>query len=639
MLKKMCSVFLSFFILAGLSSSAVAAEAELGEVVVTASRIDERAFDAKADVRVITAEDIEENHFADLAEALSSLNGVTVDTYGNGVGYENMQTLEINGSSRIVVIIDGIRANTNTSMLNVFNFQSMPNLDSIERVEVLNGSASTLYGADAKGGVVNIITKAPEKNVFKFGAENGTFGFQDYRLYAAGGDGDLSWRLSANKRRSSDYKDGDGNSYISDGDAENISAKFWKKTSERSTLSLAFDHYESDTVHTGTYYRQQNGLRPPASYYEKQQRLILAYRTQFSEESDNLLSLYRIRSTFNGQNFSSPPNPMIDGVADTTTWGLSDQYRLKWHEKHQLAAGFEYSHETIDDWVDTVFNYSGESYYHYSIYAEDNWNFDGRYSLTLGARYYRHSIAGGRLSPSVTLGLAADEKTNFYLSAKDYFVPPSQYQLFSGYGNKDLSPESGQTYEFGVKHAPDNDTVVDANVFYRRGKHTIIYSGASQKYENLDGEKVWGFRANVTRQLDKHFKATLGYTWLRYKNVYADGRESYDGDYPNGEIKVGLNYKNKDLTAVLFGRGVIGREGSPLYASRTNVFYGTYPVSSFWVVDMAVNYKTSERLTLYMRINNIFDKFYSDNATGVYGPEDIYAAPGRNIRVGFTYEF
>ena len=315
---------------------------------------------------------------------------MTVDTYGNGVGYENMQTLEINGSSRIVVIIDGIRANTNTSMLNVFNFQSMPNLDSIERVEVLNGSASTLYGADAKGGVVNIITKAPEKNVFKFGAENGTFGFQDYRLYAAGGDGDLSWRLSANKRRSSDYKDGDGNSYISDGDAENISAKFWKKTSERSTLSLAFDHYESDTVHTGTYYRQQNGLRPPASYYEKQQRLILAYRTQFSEESDNLLSLYRIRSTFNGQNFSSPPNPMIDGVADTTTWGLSDQYRLKWHEKHQLAAGFEYSHETIDDWVDTVFNYSGESYYHYSIYAEDNWNFDGRYSLTLGARYYRH---------------------------------------------------------------------------------------------------------------------------------------------------------------------------------------------------------------------------------------------------------
>ena len=139
--------------------------------------------------------------------------------------------------------------------------------------------------------------------------------------------------------------------------------------------------------------------------------------------------------------------------------------------------------------------------------------------------------------------------------------------------------------------------------------------------------------------MDKHFKATLGYTWLRYKNVYADGRESYDGDYPNGEIKVGLNYKNKDLTAVLFGRGVIGREGSPLYASRTNVFYGTYPVSSFWVVDMAVNYKTSERLTLYMRINNIFDKFYSDNATGVYGPEDIYAAPGRNIRVGFTYEF
>ncbi|WP_307756047.1 TonB-dependent receptor domain-containing protein [uncultured Cloacibacillus sp.] len=638
MFKYLILISINLLILTGLSSSAAAAEAELGEVVVTASRIDERAFDAKADVRVITAEDIEENRFADLAEALSSLNGVTVDTYGNGVGYENMQTLEINGSSQIVVVIDGIRANTSTSMFNVFNFQSMPNLDSIERIEVLNGSASTLYGADAKGGVVNIITKAPEKNVFKFGAENGTFGFQDYRLYAAGGGGDLSWRLSANKRRSSDYKDGNGNRYISDGDAENISAKFWKKTSGRSTLSLAFDNYESDTVHTGTYFRQQHGMRPPASFYEKQQRLILAYRTQFSEESDNLLSLYRIRSTFNGQNFSTTED-MIDGKADTTTWGFSDHYRLKWHEKHRLAAGVEYSHETIDDWADLFFTYSDESYYHYSLYAEDNWDFDGRYSLTLGARYYRHSIAGGRLSPSVTLGLAADEKTNLYLSAKDYFVPPSQYQLFSGYGNKDLSPESGQTYEFGVKHAPDNDTIIDANLFYRRGKNTISYNKEIKKYENLDREKVWGFRANVTRQLDEHFKATLGYAWIRYKNVDAEGEESYSSNYPNGEIKVGLNYKNRDLTVVLFGRGVMGRKGSRQYASRTNLFYGTYPVSSFWVVDMTVNYKTSEHLTFYLKINNIFDEFYCDDVTGVYGHEDIYGAPGRNFRVGFTYEF
>ena len=75
MFKYLILISINLLIFAGLSSSAAAAEAELGEVVVTASRIDERAFDAKADVRVITAEDIEENRFADLAEALSSLNG------------------------------------------------------------------------------------------------------------------------------------------------------------------------------------------------------------------------------------------------------------------------------------------------------------------------------------------------------------------------------------------------------------------------------------------------------------------------------------------------------------------------------------------------------------------------------------
>ncbi|MDO5116657.1 MAG: TonB-dependent receptor [Synergistaceae bacterium] len=638
MYEKAFLLLLSLFILGGAAAAASAADAEIDEVVVTASRIDERAFDAKADIRVITAEDIELNRFSDLSEALSSLNGVTVDKYGSGAGYGDMDTIEINGSTQIVVMIDGIRANTNISMFNVFNLQTMPNLDAIERIEVLSGSASALYGADAKGGVVNIVTKAPEENVVKIGAESGTFGFQDYRLYAAGSEGELAWRLSASKRRSSDFKDGSGNEYISDGDADNVNAKFWKKTSERSTLSFTIDHHEADMVRTGTFYRQEAGTRPPMDYYEKEQRLILAYRTQFSEESDNLFSLYRIRSVFKGRAYFSA-DLQIDADADTTTWGFSDQYRAKWHEKHQLAAGFEYSNEKIDHWKDRGNEYSDEGYYHYSIYAEDVWQLDDRYSLTVGARYFHHSIAGDRLSPSVVLGLAANERTHFYLSAKDYFVPPSQYQLFSSYGNRDLSPESGQSYEFGVKYAPGDNTIIDANTFYRYGRNTIAYDGATEKYENLNKEKVWGFRVNVSHAFDEHFKATLGYAWLRYEYIDADGEESYDSFLPNGEIKAGLSYRNRDLTAALFGRGVMGREGKPIMHPDRKCLYNYFPVTSFWVVDMAVNYRASDRLTLYFKINNIFDQYYSDIAVGSYGEGDVYGAPGRSFRVGFSYEF
>lgn len=136
----------------------------LGELVVTASRVEQKAFDTQADVTVITREDLEKKHYTDLGDALKDVPGVTLQNYGvTGENYSSNR-LYINGSSNLVVLVDGMRANVNGSTSGALSPSEYANLDTVERIEILKGSASTLYGADAVGGVINIITRKQTEN-------------------------------------------------------------------------------------------------------------------------------------------------------------------------------------------------------------------------------------------------------------------------------------------------------------------------------------------------------------------------------------------------------------------------------------------------------------------------------------------
>lgn len=131
-------------------------------IVVTASRVPEKKIDSNADVSVVTAKEIEEKHYDDVSEAIRHVPGVNIANHsGSGqVGTSNQ--IYINGSKNVVVLVDGMRRNTNGNSLSTADIGDMVNMDSIDHIEVLKGSASTLYGSDAQGGVINIITKKPK---------------------------------------------------------------------------------------------------------------------------------------------------------------------------------------------------------------------------------------------------------------------------------------------------------------------------------------------------------------------------------------------------------------------------------------------------------------------------------------------
>ena len=125
----------------------------LGELVVTATRTPVEEFKANANISVVTRDTIEKKHYSNVQDALRDIPGVTISGYGNTGEVYSANSLILNGSDKVVVLIDGVRANINgsSSTYGKMATSELSNMDSIERIEVLKSSASTLYGADAAG--------------------------------------------------------------------------------------------------------------------------------------------------------------------------------------------------------------------------------------------------------------------------------------------------------------------------------------------------------------------------------------------------------------------------------------------------------------------------------------------------------
>lgn len=167
----------------------------LDQVVVTANREPEKVIDSNADISVVTAKDIEANHYKSVADAVKQVPGVVIATRGSSSQTYFSDPITINGSTNVVVMVDGMRVNTNGLMGTHSQLGILTNMDSVDHIEVLKGSASTLYGSDAAGGVINIITKKPTDGEVHttLDLSRASFDGEKYGLYNEGNKDGFFW--------------------------------------------------------------------------------------------------------------------------------------------------------------------------------------------------------------------------------------------------------------------------------------------------------------------------------------------------------------------------------------------------------------------------------------------------------------
>lgn len=621
--KTMLSVMMSsvlLFPLTGVSHAEEQDEYSFDQVVVTATKTPQKEFDANANITVITREQIENNHYHDLAEALRNVPGVYIANYGGGVGYESSNSLRINGSDQIVVLVDGIRVNV--AGVN-FPASAYNSLENVERVEVLKGSASALYGSAAKGGIINIITRKVEGNKSTLTVTGGSYGKENYSFFNQGKSGDYSWVITSQKDILGDYKDAHGLTVPQHLNADTHTFKLTKKLNEASDITVSYEQYKADTMYAGSNYNLDTRQYGTEDNYNW--RMIYNYK--FSERVQNQLSF--LKSVYDTDYDSY--------LTHVKTIGIQDQLTAKLGDDHVVTSGFDFNQ-------DKVLSMNGTKLTNRAFYLQDEWNLTKRWKLTSGVRYDDNSSFGNHTTPRVNLGYKQDEKTDYYVAYSEFFITPTPYQLYSSaYGNKNLRPESGRTREAGVNHKFDDTLTANFHVFQRKADNVVgfVYTDPVNwlgHYENMDKEEAHGWDVQFNKKFSDHLNAYAGYTYTIIDPTAARAR-NVDGYIPRGAWNIGFDYQQDKYNIQLQGRGVIDRPGP----QTSDAYADFFPANTYWVWDMAASYKVAKDVKAFVKVNNIFDKFYAEqsNARGEwYGyAGEWWTSPGRNFQVGVQYQF
>lgn len=640
--KKLAAASLAVLALAGGSFSVQAADTpvySLDAIVVTANRTPEKQLDANADVSIVTAKDIEQKHFTSVTEAIQSVPGVTFGSQNASSQISFTNPFTINGSSNVVIMVDGMRVNTNGVMSRTTALGTIAGMNSIDHIEVLKGAASTLYGSDAQGGVINIITKKPTegKVTTKLDISRASYSGEKYNLYNEGNSNGFFWTIDAHKELQGDYKDGWGRHTINQLNAKSISTKLGYDLGNDSNIIFNYEKYKLD------YTRPDGGTTStqPDKGKKDNDRISLQYNAKINEQLTNQFSIYRnqnrIKDNYNNLSNYSDTSGYTNIHMKTT--GISDQ--LTYTGGNQtIIGGFDWYKDEVPHY-EYSWGYGGaamtnpeegSSVTTTAFYLQDKWNITDKWNVTPGIRITHNSQYGNNTSPSLSVGYKASEKTNYYVNYKKFFRAPSMMELY--YMSKNapsLDPEKGYTIEMGVNHQFD-DTLTGTLNLYSQKADNLIGWGHS-KYENSGEITTKGLNLSLQKEFDQHLSASFGYSFI---NPDSSSKNTVYVNLPKHELNIGINYQNSRLTTALWGRGVMDR-----YTRNDTM----KDYSSYWVWNLSANYRVTPEATVYARINNIFDQFYTDVGSS-YGPnadptayQYWYSAPGRNFEVGLQFQF
>ncbi|MCR6662737.1 MAG: TonB-dependent receptor [Luteimonas sp.] len=487
----------------------------LDKLVVTAAGFEQKLTDAPASISVISNEELQRKRYGNLAQALADVEGVDVN---QGTGKTGGLNISIRGmpSAYTLVLIDGRRQNNSGDITpNGFGETStsfMPPMSAIERIEVIRGPMSTLYGSDAMGGVVNIITrKVPGEwggSVglnHTFHEDSGYGANSGLNLYAAGPIKDgllgLALRGSLYERGESDLQFANGSTVSRRGAAAvegrntNVGARLTLTPNEDHEIALDFERgrqvYENDNCQLGTLDgfggNAVSGCTTPnttaAGYSDElrfnRDQVVLSHRARIG---GGVLDSSLTRKTTETIGRTVPGTigttwtgfPGIVGGAprklESTDTIFDTKYVTPVAERHTLTLGGQWLDAEVEDGLATE-TFSKTAW---AVFVEDEWRFVENVGLTVGGRYEDHEAFGGHFSPRAYLVWNASDNWTLKGGVSRGYRTPTVNQLHDGIngvtgqgtiitiGSPHLGPETSTNTEIGVYY--DNGSGFNANL-------------------------------------------------------------------------------------------------------------------------------------------------------------------------------
>ena len=600
-------------------------------------------------VSVITRAEIERRQYNTVGEALQSLPSLSVARSG-GVGNQTSVFARGSNSNHTLVLIDGVKANDPSAPAGAMDF-SVLSIGDVDRIEVLYGSQGTLYGSDAIGAVVNIITKAGGGKTTATGMlEGGSFGTFNQQAGVSGGAGKLGYRFDAQHMRQTGLS-------IADARQTPPGATEDNDTHDQLTLSSKLDvkatqdlGFSASLRHT----RANNDLDvsqsfPPTSDNDSRERT----EATFLHGEGRLVMFKGLAEAVAGVSHSryhrltlDDPDPFVplDLLRDAES-GQRTKFDLKTDiyalPSQTVTVGLETEKQAIEGSLVSTSNFgpfstsANASVNNDAVYVQDQVAIDRRWFGTIGARLDDHEQFGRaftwRVAPAY---LHRETGTKLRASYATGFKAPSLFQLYgnsaSAFGvfaaNPNLEPETSQTVEAGVdQELFGNRASVGVTAFETIVRNLIQANAAFTTNVNIGKAIMRGVELTARASPVPRVETSASFTYMRPHNAVNDDanrlnrrpREKATGEVswrPWDDVKLGA-------TATF-----VGRRGDVDAVSAAQI-----DTSSYTLVNLLASYDVTEHLTLFGRIENAFDNKYED--------PDGFVQPGLGVFAGGRVRF
>lgn len=608
-------------------------EFALEDMVVTATRTESKMVDVPVNTTVISAEKIADRHYLDVADVLKDVPGATVMDTGVGA-YEKKVVL--NGDERVLVLVDGKRVNIDMGTMSraSYDLNQMPDVSLIERIEVVKGHGGALYGSDAVGGVVNIITKKVDHSYGKVSMGFGSHQARDAKAMYTIKEGKTGVMVAASKYKQGyhEYKDAKTEANkrwpaASTYENEKVSVKLSQELSETSNLELGYDFSKFEGV------RSYSTKAKSASFSNKKTNDFYAkYNWTVNDKDQGFIQLYRNKYDYYNA-----------GDMYETDTGFEAQQNITLSDNNRLVVGASYRKAKALN----ATSYTAEkSINNKAVFVSDQWEFAPSWTLDAGVRYDKHSTAGSKTTWSAGLNKKFDENSHAYFNWGQVFKAPTLDDLYyysyyyddrnkytyESYGNPNLKPEKGDTWTIGYGTKIADKTSVNISYFQSKLEDAIDWDTTNSDnasvsiVRNVDKQKKNGMELSVAHELNDNWDLEASYTYIRVKNNEHGSGYVRDANYIPNMYRFGVRYHDDLWNADLFLRGGSGVDKS------------AYVDSKYMTLDMSVAYKATKDLSFYAKGYNLFNKAYAESA-GIDGGTYKYPAQGRRFIIGAEYTF
>jgi iron complex outermembrane receptor protein len=626
-----------------------------GEIpsVFTASKFEQKVTEAPARTSIVTRKEIQRYGYRFLSEILQSLPGFFLQNDRN-YGRLGVRGFSVPGdyNSRILLLVDGHRQNENISDSMDIDDLFVLDVDLIERVEVVRGPGSSLYGSNAFFGVVNVITRDGR-------GLNGT-----EVAGSVGSDNTYQGRISHGERLangveylvSGTYHEGDGNGrvyarefddpatnngYYDDNDERQFEQLFGELSFGDFTLQGAFIDREKH-VPTGAYETVWND--PNTMTRDKRAYADLKYQTQLEDGAELMARIYYDWYEYFGDypyDYGPPPDYVIfKDYGEGRWWGTELQWSKQLFERHRVTLGGEYrdslkqaqkAYDVYDTYLDIDTND-----YSWALYAQDEFRVRDDLILSAGIRYDYFDNSGSTTNPRMAVVWSPSQQTTVKAIYGTAFRAPSAYELYYNDGDifqkaaLDLEPETIETYELILEQQLTPALRAVASVYDNSVEDLIAAeidpADGLLVLDNRGDAQVRGAELELLGHWSNGWRGGVSY-------AYAEAEDGDGGrlvNSPRHLVKLNL------IAPLISDRLSAGLEWQyessrkTLAAERSDDFSLTNLTlsSEGWVPG----------LTLSGGVYNLFDEHYSHPGAGEH-TQDLLEQDGRTFRLKLQYAF